>query len=640
MSTPHSANVYIKNLTGGTAVITMCHQYSNHAVEAGTWTVAFGDTAGPLTVHFETGFLTGLDYWYCSAAVMDGPNPGIYVTEGSPAAPEKECELESKDANSTFTNTVDTRTFHMNQPSGGCTTSMSRTGPYSPIRNVFLLMLENHSFDHIFGFSGINGVNGLSSNNNNVYNNTTYPASNPAVDPMTTDPNHEFLDTMEQLCGPTYGPNGQNPFAGNPNAVYPAINNSGFVINYATVADEDTGLPAPNHVGDVMTACAPAQVPVMIQLAQAFAVCDNWNASIPGPTWPNRLFSLCASSSGMDDSPTSGQIFKWEMGSGIAFQNGSIVDLLKQNGLQCNFYNDRDNDFAPDPAPFYEGGGFPLAAAIENISKLYFSDIDDLATDLQGPYPYQFTLIEPNYGNAGTDTYKGGSSQHPEDSLWAGEALVAAAYNAIRNSALWNTSLLIITYDEHGGYYDHVAPGGAPPPGDTPPVNLNTKGFNFTQFGVRVPAVIVSPLIAQGVVDHAQYDHTSILSTIERLWRLQPLTQRDKNAADLTGLITTQLRTDCPQNISAGSPPTIAVSAHLPRAAAFADPTPLAEQGTAVGHFFLALKTDIELSDGTKAAKAAILERAQAIKTRGQLRQYFAEVLQREAAARALVVQE
>jgi phospholipase C len=387
-----------------------------------------------------------------------------------------------------------------------------------------------------------------------------------------------------------------------------------------------------------MTACAPTQVPVMTLLGKAFAICDNWNSSIPGPTWPNRLFSLCASSSGMDDSPTTDQIKWWEMTSGIEFQNGSIKDLLVQNGLKVAFYNDAHNSFAPDPAPFWDAGGFPLAAAIYGISKLSFGEFTSLANDLNAPYPYQFTLIEPNYGNAAGDTYKGGSSQHPEDSLWAGEALVAATYNAIRNSPLWNTSLLIITYDEHGGYYDHVAPGSAPPPGDTPPVNLNTRGFNFTQFGVRVPAIIVSPLIAAGTVDHTQYDHTSILKTIEQLWGMQPLTQRDKNAADVTHLITNQLRTDCPQNISAGKPPVIERSAHLPRMAAFADPTPLREQGTAVGHFFLAIKTDIELSDGTKASKAAILERAQTIKTRGQLRQYIAEVLEKEAAARALVV--
>src|SRR5215212_10158944 len=120
MSTSHTASVYIQNLTGGTAVITMCHRYSTHAVESGTWTVASGDYGGPLTVNFETGFGTGLDYWYCSAAVIDGPNPGIYVTEGSAGKPEKECELESKDENSKFTNTVDTHNFHMNQPSGGC----------------------------------------------------------------------------------------------------------------------------------------------------------------------------------------------------------------------------------------------------------------------------------------------------------------------------------------------------------------------------------------------------------------------------------------------------------------------------------------------------------------------------------------
>jgi phospholipase C len=366
----------------------------------------------------------------------------------------------------------------------------------SPIKNVFLLMLENHSFDHIFGFSDITGVHGLGPGDTNTYKGKVYPAAQPAVDPMFTDPNHEFLDTMEQLCGRAYGPKGENPFQNNPKATYPPIDNSGFVRNYATIADEHTGLPK-HHKGDVMRACSPNQVPVMIQLAQEFAICDNWFSSLPGPTWPNRLFSMAASSSGLDDSPSNSQILDWFKfwDKGIEFQNGSIFHLLKKHGFKVNFYSDWDNIYAPDPAPDYGGGWMPISAALHGNSIWDFTDIQHLAHDLEKPYPYQFTLIEPNYGDAAGNTYKGGSSQHPEDSLWAGEALVAATYNAIRKSRLWDTSLLIITYDEHGGYYDHAPPCSATPPGDTPPHDLNIRGFNFTQFGVRVPAVVVSPLI-------------------------------------------------------------------------------------------------------------------------------------------------
>ena len=147
-----SAQVSIQNNTGGTAIITMSRMYENQPVETQTWTIANGavsDTA--LTANYETRG-TGFDYWYCSASVMDGPNPGMYVTEGSAADPTKECELEEADAGA-FTNTVDISEFQMNQPSGGCRTGMSKIGPYySWINNVFVLMLETVRSTTFSGF--------------------------------------------------------------------------------------------------------------------------------------------------------------------------------------------------------------------------------------------------------------------------------------------------------------------------------------------------------------------------------------------------------------------------------------------------------------------------------------------------------
>jgi len=110
------------------------------------------------------------------------------------------------------------------------------------------------------------------------------------------------------------------------------------------------------------------------------------------------------------------------------------------------------------------------------------------------------------------------------DDVHGGEQLLASVYAAIRESPYWNNSLLIITYDEHGGFYDCVAPGVAVGPGDNPNYGPNKHGFDFTQYGVRVPAVVVSPLIPGGTVDHTVYDHTSILKTITQLFGLGPLT--------------------------------------------------------------------------------------------------------------------
>jgi phospholipase C len=150
---------------------------------------------------------------------------------------------------------------------------------------------------------------------------------------------------------------------------------------------------------------------------------------------------------------------------------------------------------------------------------------------------------------------KAARHKHPEDDPSGGEGLIKAVYEAIRNSPVWDTSLLVIVYDEHGGFYDSVAPGAATPPGDLPPPAQETRncyGFDFSRYGVRVPAVIVSPFVPKGTVDHTLYDHTSILATVERWLGLRPLTKRDGGANDLRSLLSLPApRKDCLQTLPA-----------------------------------------------------------------------------------------
>jgi hypothetical protein len=136
--------------------------------------------------------------------------------------------------------------------------------------------------------------------------------------------------------------------------------------------------------------------------------------------------------------------------------------------------------------------------------------------------------------------------------------LIKQVYEAIRRSPHWETSVLVITYDEHGGFFDHVAPPGmsstppaAPPvlpPGD--PISSganNHHNFQFDQLGLRVPTVIVSPLIPKATIDHTRYDHSSVPRTLGRLFGLQPLTKRDAAANDLLHLFSRATpRTDTP----------------------------------------------------------------------------------------------
>jgi phospholipase C len=161
-------------------------------------------------------------------------------------------------------------------------------------QHVFVLMLENRSFDHMLGFSGITGtdaetgqatkINGLSGSESNVFDGQTFLAGSPAPENLPADPGHEFENVLEQLCGPgaTYPPGGP----------YPDINNSGFVASYA-------GTHGRGDPGDIMKCFGSDQLPVLNALAREFVVCDNWHASVPGPTWPNRIFVHAASSGGL-----------------------------------------------------------------------------------------------------------------------------------------------------------------------------------------------------------------------------------------------------------------------------------------------------------------------------------------------------
>ena len=155
----------------------------------------------------------------------------------------------------------------------------------SLVQHVFVLMLENRSFDHMLGFSGLTGsdaatgaatqINGLTGTESNSFNGQPFTVSPGAPDRMPADPGHEFWNVLLQLCGTgaAYPPAG----------AYPAINNSGYVASYASGAG--AGNP-----GIVMNCYSATQLPVLHALAAEFVVCDNWHASLPGPTWPNRMF--------------------------------------------------------------------------------------------------------------------------------------------------------------------------------------------------------------------------------------------------------------------------------------------------------------------------------------------------------------
>lgn len=496
------------------------------------------------------------------------------------------------------------------------------------ITNVFVLMMENHSFDHILGFSKIKGkdaitgadteINGLTGTESNSYNGKNYLVKNDADDCMPSDPGHEFTDTKEQLCGK--------------DGDYPNINNSGFVYNYATTSTE--GATPTDNFGDVMRCYdTPTQLPVIYQLATEFAVCDKWFSALPGPTCPNRFFALGASSGGLDHSPTSQEMLLWETFSGFKFPNGSIFDRLISKEIPWRLYNDNKKCIL--------GGQVPMVAALKGIRHIDIHSLDDFKEDLNDTdwgYPYKFTFIEPNYGDVLNNTFKGGSSQHPMDIAASGEQLIKDTYEAIRNSPIWSTSVLIITYDEHGGFFDHVKPPAAIAPGDDTNPDYTTFGFDFKQYGVRVPAVIVSPLIPKNTIDHTTYNHTSIFKTLRKLYDLEKFTERDEAANDLTHLFSLEnARIDCPKQLN--NPATaeeIMEEVVSEEEQNQLDQSPLPESGTFRNMLQITYQTDLQLSDGTPADKANIAANYANLKTRGDAKRYVRNVMNRLETARAV----
>jgi phospholipase C len=283
----------------------------------------------------------------------------------------------------------------------------------------------------------------------------------------------------------------------------------------------------------------PNRLPVLNALATQFAVCDHWFSSMPGPTWPNRFFVHAATSGGLDHSPS----LPKEMASGVGdpyrFENGTIFDSLDSKGL----------DWA-----IYAGDAFPQALHMDGMDESFaegkFHDFGTFDADVKAPgFSKSYVFIEPDWHPF--THFKCGNSQHPIDDVTRGERLLKKVYESVRNSPVWNRSMLIVTYDEHGGFYDHVPPPTVVGPGDKTLNDDNNKyGFDFEQLGVRVPAVVVSPYTKRGAIDHRVYEHSSVPATLEKLFGLPSLTQRDKGATSLDGLATLDApRTDAPTQL-------------------------------------------------------------------------------------------
>ncbi len=387
----------------------------------------------------------------------------------------------------------------------------------SSIKHIVQLMLENRSFDQMLGFlyASSNNV----SPNNQPFEGLTGDESNPddagreikvyKIDGSAShpylmpgaDPGEGFYNTNYQLFST------DDPA---PNAV---PTNKGFVINFKAAIASDQAkhyqdtLPGTDP-SEIMGMYSPDMLPVMSGLARGFAVCDQWFASAPTQTIPNRSFAAAATSQGHLDNHVK------------VFTCPSIFGRMSQKKIDWGIFG-----YNRDPMTRLD------YTDTKTADESHFGHFRDFQTRAQNGTLPAYSFLEPGYG-------AGGNSQHPNYDVALGEQLIHDVYYAVRNGKNWSDTLLIITYDEHGGNYDHVPP----PYGAVPPDNsVGEFEFDFRRFGVRVPALLISPRIKAGTVFRAKrgtIDHTSVLKTIELRWALDPLTERDKAAPDLGDVLT------------------------------------------------------------------------------------------------------
>ena len=402
------------------------------------------------------------------------------------------------------------------------------------INSVVHLMLENRSFDQMLGYLYIganppnrspagqayDGLTGdefnLDSSGNKV---TVFPITAATPHPYLMpgcDPREGFEATNLQLFGADPPPAGA------------AATNGGFVVNFENAIAYDQGRHEPDALpgtkpSDIMGMYDPSLLPVMSALARGFAVCDRWFSSVPTETYPNRAFALTGTSLGhlKDDFQL--------------LHTPSIFGRMSDAGVDWAAYGYKGYP--------YVRTDYPDTKAADKSKFGQFSDF--AARAAAGTLP-PYTFLEPGWGPSG-------NSQHPVTDVSLGEKLIFDVYNALRAGPGWNSTLLVITYDEHGGNFDHVPPPATAVAPDAFRGDVDRLNFDFSRFGVRVPALLISPWIRAGSVFRAaagtgEIDHTSVLKTLQQRWpAIQPLWARNVAAPGLGDVLTLAApRTDDP----------------------------------------------------------------------------------------------
>lgn len=424
------------------------------------------------------------------------------------------------------------------------------------LRHIVVVMMENRSFDHMLGYlpqEGMTEVDGLTGGESNRDRDgrevrvhafdaegTDVVCPGEAVQ-KRLDPDHSPQGVQIQL-GPGYGPEGTA--------------NGGFVRSFieSRKPEDEVG---PDLWPVPMGYYTSKDVPVYDHLARQYCVCDAWHASIPGDTWPNRLYALC------------GRAGPHLAEEGLAGLLTHLPGLDRLRGLplfDVPAFTRRLRDeqwrwYSHDPATLRAAdGGYrdPARLMRENFAFFDRRKVDFLTEELEEPIVRggsflddaargelpQVSWIDPNFVDLKV-LESNSNDDHPPSDIRAGQAFVYSVYDALRRSPNWEDTLLIVTYDEHGGFYDHVTP--PPLPADDP--------SGFRTYGLRVPALFAGPRVRRQVLHGppaggTPYDHGSLSKTIllafadDPAAALEAMPVRVQRAPHLGGILLDAPRTD------------------------------------------------------------------------------------------------
>jgi len=359
------------------------------------------------------------------------------------------------------------------------------------IEHVVVLMMENHSYDNRLGMLFRPGADGF-----RIGPDGLPTATNPYASGQIQ---HAFR--MPTTCQLPARPSQEWTASHN---AYDNGRMDGFVSTPIDPLTTET-------VGGVaMGYWQEEDQPFYYSVYRQFPIADRYHCSLLGQTYPNRRYLLAATSLGMIDDTTPG-LTDYPA-------NGTIFDELDANGITWKNYYSTTSSTELFPPLYVKNAGTKVIP------------IADFFTDAAAGTLPNYSLLEPDYTNQ--------SEENPQN-IVVGEEFTASVINALINGPDWDRTALLLTYDEHGGYFDHVPPPAAIAPDNIGPILLpGEDGFDgFHRYGFRVPFALISPWARRDFVSHQVYDHTSILKLVETKWNLPALTYRDANAAPMLDML-------------------------------------------------------------------------------------------------------